>query len=167
MSGRSMEPTLAPGDRLVTDVLGGGSEVQRFDLVGARVEDVGVVVKRVIGMPGDTVEIRVENDRPVVVVRPSGGDADQIVDNPSWTARLAGNKDTCCTPDGKGTPEPTRVTVPSGRYWIVGDNWGASDDSRVFGFVAADRVGASLNFRILPLGEFGRVPHDVTLRPVG
>lgn len=167
VSGSSMEPTLEPGDRLVTDVLGGGSQVQRFDLVGARVEDVGVVVKRVIGLPGDTVEIRFEGDDPQVLVRPAGSDIDQLVVNPAWGPRVSGNTRTCCTPEGRTAPAPTRVTVPAGHFWVLGDNWGASDDSRVFGFVAASDVGASLNFRVLPVARVGRVPSDVSLRPTG
>jgi signal peptidase I len=61
--------------------------------------------------------------------------------------------------------EDTVVTVPAGSYWLVGDNWGGSDDSRKLGFVTDEQIHARLNFRVLPLGEFGTVPAEVRLRP--
>lgn len=56
--------------------------------------------------------------------------------------------------------------MPDGSYWVPGDNWGGSTDSRDFGFVPASSVEAKLWFRILPLSKFGAVTHDVRLTPL-
>ncbi len=54
------------------------------------------------------------------------------------------------------------VAVP-----VVGDNWGGSDDSRTYGFVAAEQIRGRLWLRLLPLSDLGRLEHGVRLEPVG
>lgn len=59
-----MQPTLRPGDQLFVLKAGSGAEVHRFDLIvyrqAATAEGATSLnqIKRVIGLPGDTVEIR-------------------------------------------------------------------------------------------------------------
>lgn len=164
VSGTSMEPTLKEGDRLLVDFIS-RDDIKRFDLVEAKPgEGSPTLVKRVVGMPGDRVAVaKVTGEEPRVFLRPAGSDEVFEVDNPTWTGQIGDKTLPCCTEDGKASPARAWATVPDGHYWLLGDNWGGSDDSRVFGFVPKEQVAGRLNFRILPLGEFGNVPTDAEL----
>ena len=159
VKGTSMNPTLSDGDRLQAQFWN-RSTIERFDLVETRTPDDVAIVKRVIGMPGDTLTVESTGQVPVVTVRPEGASGAYRVANPEWDDQPGGG--VCCTVDGTegGTGE---FVVPEGEYWLVGDNWGASDDSRVYGFFSADAIEATLNFRILPVGRFGTVPNPASL----
>lgn len=169
VSGSSMEPTLSTGDRLLVDPFGKG-DIHRFDIVESTLGNREIpVVKRVIGLPGDRIEVRADQDPPVVLVRPKGEDATYAVDNPTWAGRVGAKVEACCAADGTSLPaggSPAWVTVPDGSYWVVGDNWGGSDDSRTFGFVEHAQVKARIVFRLQPFGELGRLPDRARLVPV-
>ncbi|MDH2413245.1 signal peptidase I [Nocardioides sp. CER19] len=163
VSGHSMEPTLRPGDRLEVGPFG-REDVRRFDLVEASEPGRGTrIVKRVIGLPGDQVSIGSEVAAPRVYVRPAGSADVYVVDNPAWHGRFGTDTASCCTADGKAAMARAWVTVPPASYWLIGDNWGGSTDSRVFGFVAAEAIETALTFRILPAGRFGPLTSDARL----
>jgi len=161
----SMVPTLRPGDRILVDRLAYRfGDVQRGDVVvftdpSARhddgvvsrvvtwlVEGLGVTrpqdddfVKRVIGLPGDTIEI---SDGTVLV----NGTA---LDEPYLN-----------------TPEDTRsfgpVTVPDGDLFVLGDNRLQSADSRFpppegLGFVPIDHVVGRASLIVWPPSRMGRI----------
>lgn len=166
VKGDSMDPTLSPGDRLLFNIFS-RSTPQRFDLVDANLVVQGTAaVKRVIGLPGDRISIRFNARVPVVEITPAGTTKAYRVDNPVWLKQLDANADACCEANGTRSPEPQVVTIPKGSYWVLGDNWGGSDDSRRYGFVTADRINAGLNFRLLPVSKFGRVPTPARLVPL-
>jgi signal peptidase I len=168
VSGSSMEPTVSTGDRLLVDPFGKG-EIHRFDIIESTLGDREIpVVKRVIGLPGDRIKVRADQDPPVVLVRPEGGDATYVVANPTWAGRVGAKVAACCADGGTSLPagrSPAWVTVPDGSYWVVGDNWGGSDDSRTFGFVREGQVKARIVFRLQPFGELGRLPDRARLVP--
>lgn len=158
VDGRSMEPTLRTGDRLSANFLSRDG-VERFDLV--EITEPGKqtrLVKRVIGMPGDTLWVETVDGRPHVLIVEAGTRTVRRVVNPTWDAQTGDAVTSCCDANGAASVDPERVTVPDDHYWVVGDNWGGSTDSRAFGFVGPDEVKATLNFRLLPLSDFGRVP---------
>jgi len=163
VKGHSMEPTVHEGDRLLVKFWDRGT-IKRFDLVEARV---GVaktpVVKRVIGLPGDTVSIRFVDGQPVVTVTPSGADSPSYVVNPRWTDQVGDRIAPCCEDDGTAGTTSRKVVVPQGKYWLLGDNWGQSDDSRTYGFVPAADIGGQLNLRLQPLGSFGSIKNPAKL----
>jgi len=165
--GDSMQPTLRTGDRLIANAFA-RDDVRRFDLVETTAGSGGIpVVKRVVGLPGDRIEIR-GGSMPQVLVRPADATTTYRVDNPAWASRIGGASAPCCRGDGTsgGAAEPAQEVVgPPDSYWVLGDNWGASDDSRVFGFVTAEDIRATVNVRILPLGDLGVVDSDVRLVP--
>lgn len=167
VSGHSMAPTLEPGDRLIANILGRGS-LERFDVVEATLPGTGEqVVKRIIGMPGDTIRVTNDGTHPTVLLKPAGSDAWQQVSSTTWDAQWANRAgQRCCDAEGLITPKARAVTVPDDHYWLIGDNWGGSDDSRVYGFISADDIGATLNRRILPLDRFGELDNPVSLTPL-
>jgi signal peptidase I len=55
------------------------------------------------------------------------------------------------------------VVVPAGKFWLLGDNWGQSDDSRTYGFVPEGDIGGQLNLRLQPLGSFGSIENPAKL----
>jgi len=162
VQGNSMKPTLTQGDRLLFDFVD-RKEIRRFDLVAAQPGGGANVVKRVIGLPGDTISVEVGDDGPMVYVQPAGSTTRYRVDNPTWPAQVSDKVQPCCAPDGKLSGRRRPVVVPDGQYWLIGDNWGGSDDSRVFGFVTSDDIKGRLDFRLLPSGEFGTVPTGAEL----
>lgn len=167
--GHSMQPTLHDGDRLVTNIFGRG-DVHRFDLVQASAGKNGIeVVKRVIGMPGDQVRIVPGSQLrdPAVLVRPAGEGRTYVVDNPAWTGQYGGKLSGCCDKQGHSVPGLGHwLTLADQTYWLLGDNWGGSDDSRTWGTVTSDEISSTLNFRLLPLDSFGRISDEVSLRPM-
>lgn len=131
VSSDSMRPTLRSGDAVVVDKLTVRTgPVRRGDLVAfSSPQDGAVVLKRVVGVGGDTVEIRdavlFVDDRAV---------HEPYVDAAAFDATYFGP-----------------VTVPAGQVFVLGDNRAASIDSRTYGGVPLARmVGRVLKAATLP-----------------
>jgi len=116
--GQSMEPTLHSSQRVVIEKI-----TYRFH--GPRRGDVVVIdspkqsemlIKRVVGLPGETIEIR--GDQVLV---------DGVILEEDWSVRHGG---------GSYGPE----TVPPLHVFVLGDNRGASNDSRSFGPVPIEDI---------------------------
>jgi len=156
----SMENTLLIGDFLFVNKALYGAEVP---LVGARlpafrepkrrdvvvfdsVEEPGVnVVKRVIGMPGDTISMEGNvvhvNGRPLdepYAIRTDPGSDPEHPQMRGWQVRyLAGR--------GREIYRPTLknwgpLVVPPDSFFVMGDNRDNSYDSRYWGFLGRDRI---------------------------
>jgi signal peptidase I len=143
--------------------------IQRFDLVEARV---GVaktpVVKRVVGLPGDTVSISFVDGEAGRARSPRAAPhTAYVVENRHWSEQVGEKTAPCCNPDGTAGTATTAVVVPADGYWLLGDNWGGSDDSRTYGFVKKADIGGVLDLRLQPLGSFGRVPNPARLVHAG
>jgi len=113
VQGQSMEPTLHDGDRVLISRLSYRlGEPQRGDIVVFRHPTNGArYIKRIIGLPGDVLEIRLGQ----VLVN------QQPLEEPYLARR---------TPGSFGP-----VRVPAGTVFVLGDNRANSEDSRVFGFL--------------------------------
>ena len=114
---------------------GSGHEVLPVRLVRDLGEAVGMLqprrdefIKRVIGLPGETVE---------------GRDGDVYVDGRRLVEPYL--------PAGVRTSPFPATIVPSGTLWVMGDNRGNSEDSRRFGPVRRSTVVGRTVFRIWPL----------------
>ena len=99
-------------------------------------------IKRVIGEPGDRVEIR---DDGLVYVN------DVALDEPYLYAEEVGEPPQPTTPP----LEQSRWTVPDGDLFLMGDHRANSADSRTFGPVPIDRVVGRAWLRYWPLDTFG------------
>jgi len=158
----SMEPTLMPGDRVLVNKLAyrfgdlhrgdvvvfqNPNEAQLPDRNAAEAlvhwlgEGLGFqqpenedLIKRVMGLPGDIVEIRDHT------VRVDG----KPVTEPYLTKQVLGTM---------GDYGP--VTVPKGELFVLGDNRGNSSDSRVIGFVPEGNVVGRAFVIIWPPGDAG------------
>jgi len=163
--GRSMQPTLHNGYRLVYNIFAPHA-VRRFDVVEVNLGPTAAV-KRVIGLPGDTVEIVPNGATSSVLITPAGSRRAMRVESPTWGAADTGALRACCNQDGTLTAKPTPVVIPADHYWVIGDNWSASTDSRVDGFVARSDINARLDLRLWPLSRMGSVRGRPRLVPAG
>jgi signal peptidase I len=120
VEGQSMEPNLHTNQRLVVEKVSYRFHgPQRFDVVVIRVPSQGdeLLIKRVVGLPGETVEIR---DGHVYI----NGD---LLEEPFTTEQ---------TRPGRYT----RITVPPLHVFVLGDNRNHSNDSRSFGPVPIENI---------------------------
>lgn len=164
VDGHSMDPTLADGERLI--VLD-HTKINRFDIVVAKETEDGQtkeIVKRVIGMPGDTITYNddtlyingKEVDEKYLDEYKQALDDDQlqdIYDYNSLFQELAEKADAFTT-DSDGNTEFT-VKVPKGEYYLMGDDRIVSKDSREVGTFPKSSIVGEVKFRFWPLSKIG------------
>ena len=95
-------------------------------------------VKRVIGLPGDTIEIKDGK------VYRNGEELKEDYVRP-------GNKTT------SQVEKYSTVTVAPGALYVMGDNREQSKDSRTFGCIPEERVNGKVTIRVWPLTKFGSI----------
>ncbi|HET7520959.1 MAG TPA: signal peptidase I [Candidatus Limnocylindria bacterium] len=148
----SMLPTILEHEYILIDKISPRfSDYDRGDIVvfqpPAGFEQGGVpFIKRVIGLPGDTVSLR--NGR-VFVAPPNGSPV--ALDEP-YVREVDGQTAPTVPRDPEGTSE---WTVPAGQYFVMGDNRPASQDSRFFGPIARDSIVGRAWLRYFPLNRLG------------
>ena len=106
-------------------------------------------IKRVIGVPGDTIEYKDD------VLYVNG----EKVDEPYLTQKIKEAKESGTAPF---TPDfnieylssTKSKTVPEGMYFVMGDNRQHSTDSRVFGFVKKEAMIGKVSLRYYPFSSF-------------
>lgn len=145
MQESSMEPTLSVGDRFFMNrVIYKVSSPQRGDIIVFRTnasDDAALHIRRVIGLPGETVQIR---DGQIYIdgeLYDESGNFPEIV-NPG----LAENG----------------VSLKSGEYFVLGDNRNNSSDSRdvSVGTIHRDDIIGKAWVRIWPLNKIGILKHQ-------
>lgn len=164
VDGHSMDPTLADGERLI--VLD-HTKINRFDIVVAKETEDGQtkeIVKRVIGMPGDTITYNddtlhingKEVDEKYLDEYKQAFDDDQLQDIYAYNSlfqELAEKADAFTT-DSDGNTEFT-VKVPKGEYYLMGDDRIVSKDSREVGTFPKSSIVGEVKFRFWPLSKIG------------
>jgi signal peptidase I len=134
VQGLSMFPTLETGDRLVINkieyTLG---KPDYGDIVVLNYSRNVEYIKRVIGKGGDTIEIRNQ-----VVYRNGEALTEPYVNTDPY-------------------PDFAKVTVPEGKYFVMGDNRANSSDSRYesLGFVDEKDIVGHAIFRFWPFSKAG------------
>jgi signal peptidase I len=98
-------------------------------------------VKRVIGLPGDIIEIDGAQQSTALLIEPNGQAPFQRV-RESYPPETWDSMNFCCLSNGTESAKAQPVTIPTGEYFVMGDNRNKSSDSRAFGFVVArDIIG--------------------------
>lgn len=131
--GSSMEPTVSAGNIVVSVK---GADMEPGDLISFYYQN-SVLVKRVIAVSGDWVDISEDGDIYV-----NG----ELLDEPYLTAKAYGEV-TISLP----------YQVPEGRVFVMGDHRSTSVDSRTteVGCVAEENIIGKIVFRLWPLSQFG------------
>lgn len=143
VEGGSMLNTLEHGEHLIISDLFYTPE--RYDIIVF--EDYSTtlkkaVVKRVVGLPGETVEIRKADNERRLVVYIDGQPLEEEYAYYSDTGNLK-----LCTP----------VTLGENEIFVMGDNRNNSTDSRDLGPINVDAVLGKVIFRFFPFDKFGTV----------
>lgn len=137
VEGQSMEPNLHSEQRLVVEKLSYRFHgPQRFDIVVLKMPNQGeeLLIKRVIGLPGETVEIR---------------DGQVYVDGNLLAEPFTDQS----THPGRNS----KVTVPPLHVYVMGDNRDRSNDSRSFGPVLIDNLIGRAWLSYWPVEQIGFV----------
>jgi signal peptidase I len=141
VDGESMNPTLQDKDRMVVTKVG---EPKRFDIVVFHALDGTDYIKRVIGLPGDSIEYK--NDILYI-----NGKAYNEPYLEKYKKTLNGG-----TLTGSFTLKETAVgsnTVPKDCLFVMGDNRRKSKDSRDIGAIPMKKVIGTTNVVFYPLKE--------------
>ena len=136
VEGTSMAPLLSDQERIfINKFVYRFEAIQRGDVVvfWYPLDRSKSFIKRVVGLPGETIEIR----RGVVYVN------GQTIPEPYVPPQYADVTDY----------GPTRV--PQGCYFVMGDHRISSNDSRVFGPVASQYIYGRAVFAYWPVDHFG------------
>jgi len=137
VEGYSMEPTLSGRQRLLIEKVSYHLHPpSRGDIVVLRSSGIDhkMLIKRVVGLPGETIEIR---DGVVFI---NG----QPLDEPYLRGNVHGNY--------------PRTLIPADHIFVLGDNRNNSSDSRYFGPVALDDIVGHALVRYWPLQEMSLMP---------
>ena len=133
--GRSMEPTLSDADRvLVSRAAYWRASPRRDDIVLAKMAGWDVaLIKRIVGVPGDTVWVSGDAQR-IEVAPTSAGESPRL--------------------DG------TALVLGDDEFFLVGDNRGDSLDSRSLGPAQLGEIMGRVWYRYGPAGREGRLRRD-------
>jgi len=148
VKGSSMKPNFHNGDYLLVDELSyrfrepKRGEVIVFTFPYNTSE---TYIKRIIGLPGETIEI---GDNKVVIVKPNHSAF--VLAEPYLR--------------GLPTSGAVHITLQKGEYFVMGDNRPYSSDSRVWGVLDSQYIIGRVLFKVWPLKDFGPVTRPVYLQ---
>lgn len=162
----SMVPTLQNGDFVVVSKFSYGL---RLPITNTKILDTGSpergdvavfrkpgeehidYIKRIIGLPGDTVEYKrgrlILNGQPVPIENAERYQAEAVdscgimhtellPDHPhAILTKMGFSKDGQCFDQGRTPSSAAALLIPDGHYWVMGDNRQNSRDSREWGLV--------------------------------
>jgi len=141
IQGSSMEPNFYEADYLIVDELSYRfREPERGEVVVFKypLDASKRFIKRIIGLPGETVEI-------------SGGQVIITAGEKSWTL------DEAYIPAGSKAPDMPPATLSSGEYFVLGDNRPYSSDSQDWGELPQRNIIGRVEVRLWPPNSITRI----------
>ncbi|MBE7036888.1 MAG: signal peptidase I [Ruminococcaceae bacterium] len=141
VEGGSMLPTLESKERLVVTKM--FYKPKAKDIVVIKSHTLGkFIIKRVIAVAGDEVELRADTGDVLV----NG----EVLEEPYIKEKMLGIG---------GLDYP--LTVPEGYVFVLGDNRNNSQDSRNLGLISTEDVVGRAAIRIMPFSRFGSVYNNM------
>lgn len=144
VSGASMEPTFKTGEYLIVDQLSYRLEAPKRGevIIFHYPQDTSkYFIKRIVGLPGETVELRGVDIYIKNKENPNGTKIDQsYIINTKFDDAV--------------------YPLDSGQYFVMGDNRGASSDSRTWGPLPEDLIVGRAFVRLFPPQEISLLPGD-------
>lgn len=157
--GHSMEDTLHDGESVWLDKLSYTlHEPERYDIVVFPVEDSETYfIKRIIGLPGETVYIDENGDIYIGTTETIYEDTDGTLHNEAEKLSEDYGKNTIQENMRGIAAKP--VTLGENEYFVMGDNRNNSKDSRSeeIGPISGDRLQGKAVFRLWPWKKFGKI----------
>ena len=148
VNGDSMDPALQDKDIIIVDKTVKSEEIERFDILAFKYvyDNKDIYLKRVIGMPNETIEI-IDNEI--------------YIDGEKLTEFYGAFSDPNDSPDIVGYfGDYPRTTLGVDEYFLIGDNRYVSDDSRNFGPVTEDLIVGKATFRIWNFNGIGSLEYQ-------
>ena len=143
VSGESMFPTFNDGDYLIIDEISYRlGEPHRGDVIVFRypLKPDRFFIKRIIALPNETISysddelvVTTEDDMEIIIEEPYASEFNQA---------------------------DFETTMAEDEYFVMGDNRGASSDSRVWGPLPKEYITGRALLRLLPTREIGALPGD-------
>ena len=144
VSGSSMEPKLSSEDNLIVDKISYRfHDPERYDIIvfPFRKEEDTFFIKRIIGLPGETVKIDDEGNILIDGEVLAEGYGKEVIRNP-----------------GRAYEE---IQLADNEYFVMGDNRNNSTDSRdpSVGNITREEIIGRAWLRIWPFDKFGFIKH--------
>lgn len=139
--GDSMDVTLKNGQVLFLSKISYKiHKIERFDIVVIKDSDNDLIIKRIIGLPGDYVEYK--NNKLYI-------NHHQVEDKYAFGETDDFNLEAIC----KITNDTCQKKIPKNKYLALGDNREVSADSRVKGLFTKSQIKGKTTLRIWPLNK--------------
>jgi signal peptidase I len=138
VSGHSMEPNYSHGDYLIVDeITYRFREPERGEVIVFRYPESPSLrhIKRVIGLPGETVVIQ-EGEIKIVF-----NEEELVLDESSYLDNLK-------------IEEEIRISLKEKEYFVMGDNRSASFDSRRWGSLSQEYIIGRTILKVFPFSNF-------------
>jgi len=139
--GQSMEPNFENSDYLIVDELSYRiRDPERGEVIVFKYPKNPSLryIKRVIGLPGETIEIK---DGKIII---SKGSESQILDESKYLSSLQ-------------TPGELKVSLNNNEYFVLGDNRIFSSDSRYWGTLPKKDIIGRVFFRAWPFTALAKI----------
>lgn len=153
VDGNSMYPILKDKDNIIVEKLSYRfGEIKRYDVIvfsyydTVKEEDC-YYIKRVIGLPGETVVIK---DSLVYLIDEEGNEVFLNEDYGYYVDALPMQAYLATVP----------IKIPEGQYFVLGDNRNRSYDSRQIGLIKQEDILGKAWLRFYPFSSFGFIDHQ-------
>ncbi|MES2437184.1 MAG: signal peptidase I [Patescibacteria group bacterium] len=149
VSGASMDPAYETGEYLIVDQLSYHlNDPARGDVVIFKYpkDETKYFIKRVIGLPGDTVQI---DGTQVIIFNDANPDGLKLREP---YISFANEKE-----------DSLRVTLKDDQYFVMGDNRRQSSDSRSWGTLPRELIVGTPFIRLFPLNKISVFPGEFNL----